>query len=289
VYRYAAGKLRGLSTLKTNNDTYTDDIQSTINQMMDYFIPEDTESSDGAHHRQARKMMMEPMQTKDDIPFMKQEVQAALEKFDPRKAPGEDALNSEILLQVFRRIPTSFTEIYNECLQRGHFPTCWKRSIIIPIMKPGKEGLNEVHKYRQISLINTGGKLLEKLLIGRIDYHLHSNNLLNSNQYGFIPQKSTVDIALAVKQYAQSHIRQRNYVIMVSLDVQGAFDAAWWPGILCNLRATNCPRNLYNLARSYFRERVALLRTNTQNRKECNEGMPSRIMLRSRFLERTIQ
>jgi hypothetical protein len=68
---------------------------------------------------------------------------------------------------------------------------------------------------------------------------------------------------MAVKQYALSHIQQRNYVIMVSLDVQGEFDAAWWPSILYNLRALNCLRNLYNLARSYFSERVAILHTNT--------------------------
>jgi len=50
---------------------------------------------------------------------------------------------------------------------------------------------------------------------------------------------------------------------MVSLDVQEAFVAAWWPSILCNLRPLNCPRNLYNLARSYFSESVAILHTNT--------------------------
>jgi hypothetical protein len=105
-----------LSTLKTKNDIYTENIRSTINQMMDHFIPADTKSNDGAHHRQARQKMTEPIQTNDDIPFTKQEVQAAFERFDPRKAPGEDALNSEILLQVFRRIPNFFTEIYNECL-----------------------------------------------------------------------------------------------------------------------------------------------------------------------------
>ena len=68
---------------------------------------------------------------------------------------------------------------------------------------------------------------------------------------------------MAVKQYALSHMQQRNYVIIVNLDVQGEFDSAWWPSILCNLRALNCPRNLYNLARSYFSKRVAILHTNT--------------------------
>jgi hypothetical protein len=46
---------------------------------------------------------------------------------------------------------------------------------------------------------------------------------------------------------------------------------------MCNLRATNCPRNLYNLSRSYFSDRVAVLQTNTHTiekkvRKGCPQG-----------------
>ena len=93
-------------------------------------------------------------------------------------------------------------------------------------MKPGKEGINELCKYRPISLLNIGGKVLKKLLIDRINHHLHSNNLLNKNQYGFLQQKSTVDAALAAKEFAQAHLQQRNLVIMIRLDVKGAFDAA---------------------------------------------------------------
>jgi hypothetical protein len=73
-------------------------------------------------------------------------------------------------------------------------------------VKPGKEGLNEVYKYRPFSLLNVGGKVLEKLLIDRINHHLYSNSLLNKNQYGFFPQKSTVDAALAAKEFALAHL-----------------------------------------------------------------------------------
>jgi hypothetical protein len=164
---------------------------------MDYFIPEDSEYNDRVHHIRARQQVTEPMHTPDDDTLTKQEIQAVLEKFDPRKATGEDALNSEILLRTFRSFPTFFTELYNECLRRGIFPKQWKRSITLPIVKPGKEGINEVSKYRPISLLNLGDKVLEKLLIDRINHHLHSNSLLNKNQYGFLPQKNTVDAALA--------------------------------------------------------------------------------------------
>jgi hypothetical protein len=40
---------------------------------MDYIIPEDTESSDGAYHKQARQLMTEPKHKTSDIPFTQQE------------------------------------------------------------------------------------------------------------------------------------------------------------------------------------------------------------------------
>jgi len=81
VYRYAAGKIRGtltLSSLEDNNNTYTADIPSTLNVMMDYFIPEDSESSDGVHHSRTRQLMTEPLHTTDDIPFTTLKIKTAL-------------------------------------------------------------------------------------------------------------------------------------------------------------------------------------------------------------------
>jgi hypothetical protein len=60
---------------------------------------------------------------------------------------------------------------------------------MIPTVKPGKEGRTEVAKYRPTSLLNVGGKVLEKPLIDRINHHVFSNSLLNENQYGFFPQQ----------------------------------------------------------------------------------------------------
>jgi hypothetical protein len=51
--------------------------------------------------------------------------------------------------------------------------------------------------------------VLEKLLIDRINHH-PSNGLLNDNQYGFIPQKSTIDAAMAAKVFIQKNILQKN-------------------------------------------------------------------------------
>ena len=97
---------------------------------------------------------------------------------------------------------------------------------------------------------------------------------MNPNQFGFIPKKSATDAAIAVNEYLEG-MRERHIAILVSLDVKGAFDAALWPSILKTLKEFNCPKNLYNLAKSYFSERTAILSSNsTQIEKEVSKGCP---------------
>ena len=149
-----------------------------------------------------------------------------IKKFNPKKAPGEDGLTSEILLRVFGNFPSFLTEVYNKCLKEGSFPRQWKKSSIVPIVKPGKEDNRDTSKYWPISLLNVARKVVDRLMRDRIMHHVHTSAGLNSNQYGFIPQRETVDAAMAVKEIIEENLKQKNCTSVVSLDVRGAFDAA---------------------------------------------------------------
>ena len=84
-----------------------------------------------------------------------------------------------------------------------------------------------------------------------------------------------MDAALTVKGIIEENLKQKNCTAVVSLDVREAFDAAWWPSILHNLKELKCPRNLFNLSRSYFSHRTASLRGNTLNiEKHVTMGCP---------------
>ena len=102
----------------------------------------------------------------------------------------------------------------------------WKKAMIIPITKPGKTESEEASKFRPISLLDTGGKVLETLLINGINHHVYSWGHLNENQFGFRPQISTIDAAMVVKEFVQNSLAAGDVIALVSLDVQGAFDAA---------------------------------------------------------------
>ena len=83
--------------------------------------------------------------------------------------------------------------------EKDTFAKRWKKALILPIIKPGQEGSDDVSKFRPIILLDIGRKALEKILINRINHHVYSEGYMNENQFGFRPQKCTIDAAMAKK------------------------------------------------------------------------------------------
>jgi len=61
------------------------------------------------------------------------------------------------------------------------------------------------HTHTHTSFLNVAGKVLDGLMIDRIMLHVHTNAGLNSNLYGFIPQRGTVFAAMAVKEIIEEN------------------------------------------------------------------------------------
>jgi hypothetical protein len=123
-------------------------------------------------------------------------------------------------LRTFNIFPELVTAIYIQCLGRGCFPQRWTVAKIIPTIKPGQENSKDPFKYRPISLLKMGGKILEKLLINRINHYMYKYDLLTDRQNGFLPQKSTIDAAMEAKIFIEPELVNRKVVVMTSLDVK---------------------------------------------------------------------
>ena len=152
--------------------------------------------------------------------FTEQEIKNAVASVGHNKAPREDGITSEIFKSVVDILPGYITAIYNGCLRSGTFPTRWKKAKILPITKPGKESSEEVSKFRPISLLNIGGKVLEKVLINRINHHIFSKGFMNKNQYGFTPKKGTIDAVMEIKEIFKEGLAAGELIALVSLDVK---------------------------------------------------------------------
>jgi len=69
-------------------------------------------------------------------------------------------------------------------------------SIIIP--KPNKESYNSPKSFRPIVLLNTIGKLIEKVIGERLQFHSISKNFIHPSQLGRLKQHSTVNAGVAL-------------------------------------------------------------------------------------------
>ena len=69
VYKLASGKARHnsiMTTLRKPDGSETSNILETIKTMLHHLIPDDKEEEESYHHKQTRKMIEEPIDTRDD-------------------------------------------------------------------------------------------------------------------------------------------------------------------------------------------------------------------------------
>lgn len=62
---------------------------------------------------------------------------------------------------------------------------------------------------------------------------------MHPEQYGFREQTSTIDALYQATKRVKEAKAQGKHVVWVSLEIQGAFNNAWWPKLLDRLLHTN--------------------------------------------------
>ncbi|GFS54609.1 putative RNA-directed DNA polymerase from transposon BS [Trichonephila clavipes] len=105
----------------------------------------------------------------------------------------------------------------------GQLPRDWKRATVIPIKKCGKtDGTPE--SFRPIALTSIACKIMEKMVLRRITFHLHCHNLLPEERYGFREGHCTTDRLLYFCQRIRdTHNRKpSNHTVAVFLDLSKA-------------------------------------------------------------------
>jgi hypothetical protein len=94
---------------------------------------------------------------------------------------------------------------------------------VISNLKPGKDPPQPT-SYRPIILLDTIGKLFEKILITRILHEVGERRLLRNEQFGFRPRQSTsLQLVLLVERITRNFGKKR-LTGAVLLDLAKAFD-----------------------------------------------------------------
>ncbi|GFV69684.1 probable RNA-directed DNA polymerase from transposon X-element [Trichonephila clavipes] len=171
--------------------------------------------------------------------FSQQELLLAMAFLDMTKSPGPDGVFGRMLENLGHRGKLRLLDIINLSWKIGRLPAEWKRAIIIPIKKAGKNNWSP-KEFRPIALTSTTCKIMEKMTLIRIQYFLDSKNLIPGEQYGYRRGHSTVDQIISFCQSIRDaqNCKPTHHTMAALLDLTKAFDRVWKHKLLIKLHDT---------------------------------------------------
>ena len=188
--------------------------------------------------------------------FSLEDMNQAINNLQIDKAPGVDCIKNVIIKTIAFHTPYILLDFFNNCLIKCSFPAIFKYSNVILI--PKKTSASCLDNYRPISLLSNIGKVLERMILGKLLPTLMERGF-GVNQYGFLPGRSTEQAINHALNETKANIRKGKIVILISIDFKGAFDGTWWPYVLSRLRHYKVSNNIYHILRNYLSKRSAAI------------------------------
>lgn len=204
-----------------------------------------------------------------EIPrFSADELFKAARRLSSGKASGPSGIPNEILRRIVQARPRSILKVYNDCLESLTFPTRWKSAKLVLLHKGAGKPVASPSSFRPICLLDTPGKLFERLILQRLEAHLDKNGSARRapNQFGFrrgISTETAISVVTGLAtSAAQGTGRYKPLCVLVTLDVQNAFNSLRWPVIDEALRKKATPDYLVRMIRSWLSDRELLVGEN---------------------------
>ena len=138
-------------------------------------------------------------------------------------AAGIDNISGIILHDTIEVIRPSLLHLINLSMATGIYPTIFKLTKIIPILKQGKDPAYPA-SYRPVSNISTIGKLIERAVMDQVTKHIDRHQLTHKDQHGGRSQHSTTTCLGEVIEDARTAQEKGMKVAIVAVDLSAAYD-----------------------------------------------------------------
>ena len=139
------------------------------------------------------------------------------------KTSCQDPLPQYILNNILDSLLPYLCDLVNKSLSSGNIDGV-KEAVIVPLLK--KAGLNsdELNNYRPVSNLVFLSKLIERVVLKRLNAHMDKNGLHVKSQYGYKQFHSTETLMLRVVNDVLIGFDNNNATIVLLLDLSAAFD-----------------------------------------------------------------
>jgi len=269
LYKILAGKdrQRGIpQTLKRDDGTWTSPGEETNLYLLRTYFPDDEEGIEYCVHDAIGRENDDPSNPDTEDPITEEELRVAIAKAKLDTAPGLDGIPSSSLWHILETVGTLWLRGLNLCREQGVFPACWKKVRIVLV--PKSDG-----KFRPICVLSVVGKIYDRIITSRLMHWLETRNLLSSRQFGYRDGRDSTDAMREYREKVEEYHRERLHCVAVTLDISNAFNRAWNPMILCQMRKKGVPACLFYAVASFLSGRqVNLDGTILDTNRGCPQG-----------------
>ena len=192
-----------------------------------------------------------------------------------RKAPGPDGIQNIVLQHLPQLAIAYLTKIINAIMDMQIYPRIWKEGRILLFPKQGKN-LQEPENYRPITLLNTMGKVAEKIISKRLKQELKDMNVLRNEQFGFRSHHDTTSQLLRHVEEITKGFNLKRATVGLYLDLSQAFDKVWHTGLIRKLIHYKISDGLIQLISNYLTDRTFDVQWNGKisSKRGIKSGVP---------------
>lgn len=183
------------------------------------------------------------------------EVKQVLCKVKLNKAPGEDRIPYEFLINATDKFLDKLTTVYDAILNKGVADDTFTTSIVFPVFKKGD--VNQPCNYRGISFMNSIAKVMMGVLNERLYSWVEKYKVLTEYQAGFRRQYSTVDNIYNLASIVHIKFAEKKKLYAFFIDFKAAFDKVSRKALIYKLhlmgvstKFVNLIGNIYNNTKS---------------------------------------
>ena len=219
------------------------------------FLPEEIRS-----FRKDKELSVEPpVSLQSDSPmnvsFSKTELMITIKQIKHvKKSTGCDLISYDMIKHFPNSAIEYLLKIFNACYVKGQIPNQWTEAEVIALPKKGKKH-SDPNNYRPISLTPHLGKVYERLVKNRLEYHFQKNASIPSNQAGFKRGRGCSDHFVKLSSNIKKSMSKGNPVLAVFFDIRKAFDSVWIEKVLQKLHKKGIDGYMYHAVKCLITNR----------------------------------
>jgi hypothetical protein len=201
-------------------------------------------------------------------------VKRTMESMKKKKSSGLDGISQGLLLMGANIIAVPLTRLINNSIEKGVFPTEWKKAMVTPILKKGDQ--KEKTNYRPVSCLAAASKVLEKIICEQITKHMETNKLLPNSQHGFREKRSTMTALSEIQRDWTEKTEENQITGVLFWDLSAAFDTLNTTLLIQKLKLYGCNKKICNWFESFLtgREQRVRIGKKLSSPRQLSSGVP---------------